>query len=44
MATDPMVAIKLFGEGGLFQWWQIVLLIVLIVLIVFWRKYRSKQM
>ncbi|MGC9454518.1 MAG: hypothetical protein ACP5HU_06605 [Phycisphaerae bacterium] len=44
MATNPMLAIKWFGEGGLFQWWQILLLIILIVLIVFWRWYRSKQM
>ncbi len=30
--------------GGWVQWWQIVLLIVLIALIVFWVMYRRKQM
>lgn len=45
MATNAMLAqFKLFGEGGLFQWWQILLLVILIALIVFWRWYRSKQM
>jgi hypothetical protein len=29
---------------GIFEWWQILLLVALIVLIVVWKKYRSKQM
>lgn len=29
---------------GLLTWWQLVLIAILIVLIVFWKKYRSKNM
>ena len=30
--------------GGWVEWWQIALLIVLAVLIVFWMMYRRRQM
>ena len=30
--------------GGYIQWWQIIPLIALIVVIIFWKKYRDKQM
>jgi type II secretory pathway component PulF len=30
--------------GGWVKWWQILLLVILIALIIFWKKYRSKQM
>ncbi len=29
--------------GTWIHWWQVVLLLVLVVLIVAWKKYRSKQ-
>jgi len=32
------------GIGDYVSWWQIVLLVVLIGLIVFWVMYRKKQM
>ena len=28
----------------IFEWWQLPLIAILIVLIVFWRRYRSKNM
>jgi len=30
--------------AGIFRVWQIPLVVVLIVLIIFWKRYRSKQM
>jgi len=30
--------------GGLFQWWQIIPLVALIVVLIFWKKYRDSQM
>jgi hypothetical protein len=30
--------------GGLVRWWQLVLLGLLVVLLIAWKKYRSKQM
>ncbi len=42
MLTSAPLA-ELWGIQWLF-WWQIPLLIVLIVLIIFWRIYRNRQM
>lgn len=36
--------VMLAGFTDMFVWWQGVLVILLVVLIVFWRIYRSKQM
>jgi len=30
--------------GGVVEWWQLVLLALLIALIIFWKIYRNKQM
>ena len=30
--------------GGWVTWWQVLALIVLIGVIIFWKKYRDKQM
>lgn len=35
---------KVWGEGGWIQWWQVLLLSVLVALIVFWMMYRRKQL
>jgi len=40
---SAMPVAEFLGISWLY-WWQPVLLIVLVVLIVFWKKYRSKQM
>ena len=32
-----------FGEGGVFEWWQIILFFVLIGLVVFYWLYKKKQ-
>ena len=32
------------GIGDYFEWWQIIPLIVLIALLIFWKKYRDSQM
>jgi hypothetical protein len=41
MATLPLA--EFLGISWLF-WWQLPLLALLILLIIFWRIYRSKQM
>jgi len=28
----------------IFEWWQLVLIVILIALIMFWKRYRSKNM
>ena len=30
--------------GGVIEWWQIGLIVLLIGLIIFWKRYRSKNM
>ncbi len=42
--TSVMPLAKIWGEGGWIHWWQIVLLLAVIALIVFWTMYRRKQM
>ncbi len=32
-----------FGKDGLFQWWQGLLLLALVALIIFWVMYRRRQ-
>lgn len=34
---------KLFGEDGIFQWWQVLLFLVMVGLVVFLIIYRKKQ-
>ncbi len=34
----------LFGPDGIFQWWQGILFLILIGLIVFYWQYKKKQM
>jgi len=34
---------ELFGITWLY-WWQLVLIVLLVGLIIFWKKYREKQM
>jgi len=29
---------------GIFEWWQIIPLILLIAVLIFWKKYRDSQM
>lgn len=36
--------VMLAGFTDMFVWWQGVLVVLLVLLIVFWRIYRSKQM
>lgn len=40
MVTSSLLAMF----GGWVEWWQLVLLIVLIGIIIFWVRYRRKQM
>jgi hypothetical protein len=32
-----------FGDGGVFEWWQVILFFVLIGLIIFYVIYKKKQ-
>lgn len=36
--------VMLAGFTDMFVWWQGVLVVLLVVLIIFWKVYRSKQM
>jgi len=43
--TNPMtLALKIFGKGGILGIWQIIALVALIGLIIFWVMYRKRQM
>ena len=41
---ESLLANWLVGADGLFKMWQLLLLLVLIALIVFWVMYRRRQM
>ncbi len=43
MVNANMLA-KVFGEGGIIEWWQLLLIGLLIAIIVFYVMYRRKQM
>ena len=42
MSVMPVADV--FPLFGVLEWWQLLALVVLIALIVFWKKYRGKQM
>jgi len=40
--SNPSAVLALLG--GYVRWWQILAFVVLIGLLIFWKKYRDKQM
>jgi hypothetical protein len=39
-----MVNLNTLGLLGIFEWWQVIPLVGLIAVLIFWKKYRDKQM
>jgi hypothetical protein len=39
-----MANLNILGLFGIFEWWQVIPLVALIGVLIFWKRYRDKQM